>query len=291
MTSFRLIGRRLDQSRKSVRRSALRIESLEQRSVLSGMPVVAYDAVMQMVTITGTDANDSICVSWNDSVGALVVAATSDVPMPVPPPQKMVYGTVKHIKFVGGNGDDQFTNKTSIICEAEGGAGNDVLRGGSAGDTLWGGAGNDTLEGRGGNDFLYGEDGNDTIDCGDGNDLVGAGAGNDTVRGGTGNDVIFGGLGDDNLYGGDGNDFLIGDAGNDRLYGENGADELHGSDGNDYLSGGWDAAVDVYYGDAGADSFFLPASPGVGGKVIKDYNPLQDTTVSWYLAGSILLPF
>lgn len=51
----------------------------------------------------------------------------------------------------------------SLIENANGGAGNDVMNGNQIANVLNGNAGNDTLIGQGGNDTLFGGDGNDTL--------------------------------------------------------------------------------------------------------------------------------
>jgi serralysin len=67
----------------------------------------------------------------------------------------------------------------SLIENAEGGSGNDVIRGNAA---------NNLLEGNGGNDSLLGGAGNDTLEGGAGNDVIEGQGGTDTERGGGGND-------------------------------------------------------------------------------------------------------
>jgi len=67
----------------------------------------------------------------------------------------------------------------SLIENAEGGSGNDVIRGNAAANLL---------EGNGGNDTLLGGSGNDTLEGGAGNDVVEGQGGSDTERGGGGND-------------------------------------------------------------------------------------------------------
>jgi hypothetical protein len=112
------------------------------------------------------------------------------------------WSAISKIVFYGNDGDDSFTNGTSIPCE------------------------------------LYGNDGNDTLYGGSGDDFLVGGYGQDTLRGYAGDDVIWGSGGSDWLYGGEGNDLVKGHGGNDTLYGENGSDALYGGSGNDTLSGG-----------------------------------------------------
>jgi serralysin len=157
----------------------------------------------------------------------------------------------------------------SLVENASGGSGNDVITGNSAANTLWGNAGNDTLYGGGGNDTLYSGAGVDTLYGGSGNDtyyvdnvgdkiVEASGQGTDSVStgitytlaanvenltllyasavNGTGNDlanVITGNSAANTLYGNAGNDTLYGGGGNDTLYSGLGADTLYGGTGND----------------------------------------------------------
>ena len=168
--------------------------------------------------------------------------------------QRFSAGTVKEIRFVGGEGDDRFTNKTAIPARVWGDGGNDVLVSGDGNDEVVGGAGDDIISAGAGNDRLWG---------GDGRDVLVAGSGNDVVYGGYGDDQLFGEQGDDQLLGEDGNDRLFGDAGrdsleggrgNDLLYGGADNDQLWGQEGNDMLSG--EAGADYLNGGLGDDWIF-----------------------------------
>jgi serralysin len=87
----------------------------------------------------------------------------------------------------------------SLIENANGGSGNDIIVGNIADNILVGNGGNDNISGGAGNDTLYGGDGNDTLEGGTGNDTLSGGAGDDilntadggvdTLSGGTGNDT------------------------------------------------------------------------------------------------------
>jgi serralysin len=94
----------------------------------------------------------------------------------------------------------------SLIENAIGGSGHDVIKGNAA---------NNVLTGNGGNDQLFGLGGDDTLNGGNGADVLNGGAGSDNLRGGGGNDVLKGGEGFDTLAGGAGNDDLYGGLGND----------------------------------------------------------------------------
>jgi len=123
---------------------------------------------------------------------------------------------VSRIEFNGQNGDDVFTNNTSIRCSANGGFGADVLKGGTGIDALHGNEGYDQVLGSAGGDYLYGE------------------SGKDTIQGGAGIDHIYGGDGDDKLFGGTSYDYVYGDPGNDFLDDGGGTNFLNGGDGFDF---------------------------------------------------------
>jgi hypothetical protein len=247
-------------------------ESLEERSLLSG----SITLVNKVVTITGTDMNDVATVRINlngtptnssdDKVVVTLISGGAKFGQPV----KFPISSVKSISFHGLDGDDTFTNFTSLPSTAFGGNGNDTLNGGAGRDDFNGGAGDDSLSGGKGNDFLDGGDGSDDINGGDGNDyvrglkgddFVSGDAGNDTVMGGEGNDHVYGYTGNDKVYGGVGDDVVFGGTGNDTLDGGDGKDHLYGDDGNDTLLGGTNAQgaddgfADKLEGDNGADRF------------------------------------
>ncbi|MBZ6074932.1 M10 family metallopeptidase C-terminal domain-containing protein [Microvirga puerhi] len=87
----------------------------------------------------------------------------------------------------------------SLIENAIGGNGHDIIKGNAA---------NNVLTGNGGNDTLTGYAGNDTLNGGDGNDSLLGGGGNDWIDGGDGSDIIYGGAGADHLDGGAGRNTL-----------------------------------------------------------------------------------
>ena len=155
------------------------------------------------------------------------------------------------------------TDTIANVENAEGGAGNDVIRGdglsnaiaGLAGDdNLWAGIGDDHMTGGDGNDVLRGEAGNDTLDGGVGNDALAGHAGDDKLFGGAGTDFLYGNGDNDMLWGGTGNDVLNGNEGADILRGESGADYMHGGDGNDALAG--HQGADQMFGGAGNDFLY-----------------------------------
>jgi serralysin len=114
--------------------------------------------------------------------------------------------------YLGNNGSDVYArgnifnallfggNSASMIENATGGSGNDIITGNSLGNVLNGNAGADSINGAAGNDTIHGGDGNDILD-GD--------TGGDTIYGGAGNDTIYGGWEVDTLYGEAGNDVFV----------------------------------------------------------------------------------
>ncbi|MBD2129714.1 calcium-binding protein [Microcoleus sp. FACHB-1] len=137
-----------------------------------------------------------------------------------------------------------------------GGAGADYIDGWNGDDSIYSEAGNDFIDGYYGNDYLNGGDGNDTINGEADNDFVVGWNGhdslygqdgNDTLWAGNDNDLLYSGNGDDELAGWNGNDSLYGENGNDYLYGEYDNDQLYGGDGNDTLTGGTGADIFVFY--------------------------------------------
>ncbi|WGI20622.1 M10 family metallopeptidase [Amylibacter sp. IMCC11727] len=98
----------------------------------------------------------------------------------------------------------------TVIENARGGSGSDLLQGNAANNRLFGGTGNDDLNGGNGRDYLRGHGDNDTLK---------GGAGNDSLRGGRGADTLDGGTGNDRLKGGSGRDDFIfrGNSGQDTI--------------------------------------------------------------------------
>lgn len=108
--------------------------------------------------------------------------------------------------------------KNSIIENARGGKGSDLIIGNEFNNKLEGGKGYDKLIGNKGNDSLYGGDDNDIL-YGDAVDTYDQEInGRDSLDGGNGNDALFGGYGNDTLNGGDNDnasDLLEGGYGDD----------------------------------------------------------------------------
>ena len=229
-------------SRTSVRpfRSLQRVELLETRRLLAiSQPVLESNGD---ISITGSASDNVVLVSRTDTGDVNVwQSAGNDVLNTV-----FSSSQVSRVIFIGGPGNDRFTNLTDVSSIAYGYGGNDVLLGGSSHDVLIGGTGldemygndgNDRLQGGEGDDFLSGDNGTDALLGGTGNDSIRGGEGSDVLNGEDGEDTLFGENGNDILYGGADNDIIYGEAGNDRLEGNEGDDQLFGADGNDLLIG------------------------------------------------------
>ncbi|MEW2911201.1 M10 family metallopeptidase [Leisingera sp. JC11] len=152
---------------------------------------------------------------------------------------------------IGGSGNDVITgNAADNTLRGEGG--DDTITGGTGNDLIYGNTENDHLSGQDGNDTLWGGYGDDTVFGGGGSDELRGNAGNDTMKGGTGDDILHGSSGNDHLSGNDQDDSLFGGSGDDTLFGGTGNDELTGGDDNDMLTGG--SGADTLYGASGRDT-------------------------------------
>lgn len=152
----------------------------------------------------------------------------------------------------------------SLIENAKGGSGHDLITGNQADNSLWGNAGNDQLYGNNGNDILIGGSGGDRLDGGAGIDTASyqeATAG--VIASLFGPDGNTGEAAGDTFYlveqlaGSNYADTLTGDDSANGLSGLAGNDTLNGLGGNDVLIGG--AGADVLAGGAGADTFVFAA--------------------------------
>jgi serralysin len=141
----------------------------------------------------------------------------------------------------------------SMIENANGGSGNDLITGNGVNNVLTGNAGSDTLQGGSLNDLLSGGAGNDRLE---------GGFDADTLNGGLDNDVLYAmsladptgsGVGD-HLNGDDGNDTIVGSSGADSLDGGSGTDSMFGGDGNDVISQSFGGPTETMDGGAGTDT-------------------------------------
>jgi serralysin len=142
----------------------------------------------------------------------------------------------------------------SLIENARGGTGDDLITGNDGANLLVGGAGLDKLEGLDGDDRLKGDAGGDSLYGADGLDRL---------KGGAGGDLMFGG----------------GDA--DVIQGNTGADTLNGGGGADRLSGGSQGDTFVFRGRFDADvvtDFAVTGAPDViqfGVEVFSTFSDVQ----------------
>ena len=175
---------------------------------------------------------------------------------------------------------------STVIENAIGGAGDDLLIGNTARNRLTGNDGDDALEGSGGHDLLLGGRGVDTLEGGSGSDTLEGGSGADSLVGGGGNDLFYLEQAGDELIDSDGTDTVLSmlgtytlgadfenltlggtalaGTGNDLnneirgngfanlLAGAVGADSLWGGAGDDGLDGG--PGEDMLDGGSGADT-------------------------------------
>lgn len=245
----------------------LRGEHLERRELLSANQI-SFDSTLSAIVVEGTSGSDTVSL-WTDATNSVHVSMSNSIST-----QSAVFAQaiVGQVRFIGGDGDDTFSNASSVNTLALGEGGNDTLNGGLGTNVLYGGIGNDHLTGNLNADQIYGEDGDDVLDGGGGNDIIYGGNGVDTISGGDGddnlygddgndqinagggNDIVIGGVGADLIYGGSGNDTLYGGDGDDRLYGDDGADTIYAGLGNDLTYGG--IGNDAILGDAGNDMVF-----------------------------------
>jgi serralysin len=209
--------------------------------------------------------------------------AETDVHLNLAPGSWSKVGTT--IIFSGGATETYtvFITPDTIIENASGGNGNDILWGNDTDNELLGGNGNDTLRGGAGSDYSDGgagddqlwagadDNGNDTLLGGGGDDKLGGGVGDDSLDGGSGSDSLFGGDGNDTLIGGensstnevnrlwsgDGDDVITGAGGDDLIGAKTGDDEIDGGGGDDKIFGA--AGNDTIDGGAGDDNLYSGA--------------------------------
>jgi hypothetical protein len=196
-------------------------ETLENRSLFS----VSLSA--GILTVTGTNLNDSIVLSKN---GAGQVSVNDDGAV-----SNFSWASVNEIIVNTLNGNDTVNSQAAITkpMVVHGGAGNDVFHGGGGNDSLFGGLG--------GIDYLYGGTGKDYIRGGTGENVIYGGIGNQTLIGGTGTNWIYCGTGNQYAYGGPGENVIDGGTGTDTLEGGSGTGTnwITGGTGTQYLYGGW----------------------------------------------------
>ncbi len=184
--------------------SRMTFQMLEPRRLLAGITLENINGVAT-VLIDGSLENDvAVVANVNDST--ILVQLNDQL-------ETFAVADVERIRFVGRNGDDLFTNLTSIDSSAAGNDGHDILTGGNGHNWFQGGNGNDQLLGGDLNDQLRGRAGNDTIDGGKRHDKIFGAEGNDVLIGASGDDVLHGNIGNDQFFAGNGNDQLDGGTG------------------------------------------------------------------------------
>jgi serralysin len=186
----------------------------------------------------------------------------------------------------------------SLIENAKGGSGHNVMEGNAASNVLTGGGGNDTIRGGASGDWLHGEAGDDALYGQVGHDRLYGGAGDDRLYGGTGNDAMYGGAGSDTYEVTEADDVVVEAAGEgtDTIYayvdyvlsantetlvmrdaaiwgsGNSDANRIIGNANNNRLVG-W-GGNDTITGGGGDDLFiFRPVGGGFGRNTILDFWP------------------
>jgi len=172
---------------------------------------------------------------------------------------------------VGGLVGNVAIAQGTVIENAIGGSGPDVIHGNDAGDQLFGGAGDDAIAAGAGSNYLRGNDGNDSIAGGTGfNDINGnkgedtiaghslvgdwlvGGQGNDSITGHGDHNILYGNLGADTLSGGGGGEIIRGGQGDDSMVAGSGAEWISGDRGSDTIQGG--SGADTFHTFSGAGS-------------------------------------
>ncbi len=157
-------------------------------------------------------------------------------------------------------------------------------RGGSGDDLIDGNASINVLVGLKGKDHIFGHQGNDTLRGNNGNDTLNGGVGKDLLQGGRGNDRLFGSFGNDTLQGDFGNDIINGGVGDDILTGGSGADRFEFKDGS-----GKDRITDfeddtdvlkILRSDVSSVSDALSFAADVGGNVVFSFDDGSEITVT-----------
>jgi len=227
------------------RRGNLRVESLEQRTLLSVTPLLdggSFTVDGDVLTVHTGD-NDNDVVAFVDAADVLHVEWEAG---------SVAASGIEHLEVFSEGGDDTIVMEDSVrqTTMLDGGPGQDTITGSRQHDTIKGGWGDDVLNGGAGNDTLIGDPRDitpvprqagtnldaDAVGVADvvdpvplrGNDTITGGAGNDTIRGMLGRDRIDGGRGNDRIDGGSGDDTIQGGLGGDRLFGGAGSDIIQG---------------------------------------------------------------
>jgi serralysin len=175
---------------------------------------------------------------------------------------------------IGGSGTDIITGNDSDN-SLQGNGGTDTLNGGIGNDHLWGGAGADVHNGGvGGIDYARYDDanwGNLVISLSTPSSNTGAAAGDTYID----IEAVIGGTGDDQITGNNNANYLYGRTGVDSLFGLGGSDILSGEGGSDHLWGG--AGADAHYGGAGDIDYARYDDANWGNLIISLSTPSSNT--------------
>lgn len=177
----------------------------------------------------------------------------------------------------------------SLIENAIGGTGNDMIAGNTAANNLSGGVGNDTLRGAAGNDWLTPGAGVDTIDGGSGVDTVSFSdlaqsvqvnlANGSAVSGPDGNSLMR----IENVTGTSYADYIVGNFADNKLRGLGGSDWIVASGGEDDFDGGLGNDMVSYVASSAAVLVNLGTGKGFGGDAQGDtYTSIERATGSIY---------
>ncbi|WP_287731637.1 FG-GAP-like repeat-containing protein, partial [Microcystis sp. M090S1] len=100
------------------------------------------------------DAQDTL-IDGGDGTDIAIVTTSNGITLDL--------GTTKLEMALGNDGNDTFTNSSTVSVTIDGGKGDDTIKGGSGDDLLIGGEGSDRLQGNLGNDTLQGGSGQDSF--------------------------------------------------------------------------------------------------------------------------------
>ncbi len=175
--------------------------SADTDKLMANLGTYSYDNAYCIVDAGGNDTLDMSGWSY-DQLLNLTISSSSD--------------TAPSVSNIGGLTGNLTLAVGTVIENAIGGSGDDLIYGNTA---------NNFLVGNSGNDSLYGDDGNDEIFGSQGDDYLKGGSGDDLIVGNRGDDKMYGGSGDDTMVwnNGDGSDRMDGDSGHDTVQ-VNGAD-------------------------------------------------------------------
>ncbi|WP_216644969.1 lectin-like protein, partial [Microcystis aeruginosa] len=100
------------------------------------------------------DAQDTL-IDGGDGTDIAIVTTSNGITLDL--------GTTKLEMALGNDGNDTFTNSSTVSVTIDGGKGDDTIKGGSGDDLLIGGEGSDSINGGLGNDTLQGGSGQDSF--------------------------------------------------------------------------------------------------------------------------------